>query len=197
MGWFTLIKGVLGKHKLLLFLGLGAVIAGFGYRTVTKIQDTSYQVGYSTAETKYLKLETERKVIYDTEVARLAELVATTEQTLADKLAEIERSAKQELLEVLDEKETTIAKLRTGNLRLSVELRRSAAASATTELAGSTALRHATYRAELSEAASEFFIGFAADADDAAVRLGQCQQTIRTYLETVADYNAKHTSVVP
>lgn len=191
-----LMKGLafLKDPKILIIIVVLGVVAYSAKATVENIQDASFSAGQAAERAVWIDKERKERLAYDAELKRLTELVNTTEAELEAKLVAIEENAKEELAEVLNEQKVTIAKLRTGNLRLSIDLRHTAAQAATAELAGATAVRHATYRAELSEAASEFLIGLAADADRTAVMLTQCQTTVTTYLEAVEEYNRKYST---
>lgn len=193
-----LAKGLmfLKDPKIIIILVVIAVVAYSAKATVDNIQEASYNAGVAAERAVWVAKEEKEKLAYETEVNRLKQLVLDTETSLKNKLAEVETKGKDKLQEVINEKDTTIANLRSGNLRLSIELRNTSAEAATTELAGATAVRYATYRAELSETASEFLITFGADADRAAVSLGVCQETIRTYRETVEEYNRKYSTYV-
>lgn len=189
----TLSKKLLLAPKWLWYLIVVLGVAAVGWHHLEKVKQEAFKEGYAKSQSEYAEIELRKQQAYELEVERLTDLVNKTQAELASKLSDIEKATQTKLQDVIDEKETTIDKLRRGNLRLSIDLRDTTAQAATAELAGSTAVRYATYRAELSEASSEFLIGLAADADDTAVRLGQCQQTVRTYLESVAKYNSTYT----
>lgn len=139
--------------------------------------------------------EEEKRIMreaYDEEIRRLNKLKVDVESKLQAKLDATNKRLETRLEEVNREAETTIANLRNRNLRLSIELRDTAANAATTELAAATASRNGARRAELSENAAEFLIGFAARADRVAERLQTCQSTINEYHEAVNEYNRKY-----
>lgn len=160
--------------------------------TVDNIQEQSFLAGQLDERNKWTERKEAEDAAREREILRLQQLVSDTESDLTSRLSKIENDLTEKFKGVIDEKDTTIASLRNGNLRLSIELRNKSAEAATTELAGAAAVRYATYRAELSEAASEFLITYAADADAAATALGSCQDTIRLYREKVAEYNSKY-----
>lgn len=180
--------------KILILLIVIGVVAYSAKATVDNIQEASFNAGVASERQVWEKKREEEIAAYNEEVRRLTELVISTQVELSSKLAKLEEDSQKKLKGVIDEKDAIITKLRSGNLRLSIELRDAAAEAATTELAGATAVRHATYRAELSRASSEFLITFAADADIAATALGTCQETIRLYRRTVEEYNQKYLS---
>lgn len=186
------IFGFLKNPKVVLAIVLLGLLSYLAKSGIDSVKETAYLKGVLATDLKWNELMLKQKKAYDLEIVRLNDLARETEAELNSKLVRLESDVKKQFQGALNEKDNLIDKLRSGNLRLSIDLRRTASNAATSDLAAATALRNATYRAELSEEASEFLITYAADADRAAIALGACQETIVSYINAVQDHNQKY-----
>jgi hypothetical protein len=121
------------------------------------------------------------------EVADLANRLRMAEHVGASKLIQAQEEKERELKNVTTEKDTIIAKLRLGLIRMrdpGTRPTERAGGAITSTITGVTQVVRSERGAELSDQASEFLFGEAARANATVVELNSCRKIAREQNET-------------
>lgn len=142
-----------------------------------------YQAGQQDERSTWLQRDNDALRIANGQIATLQQEARDQERVHGQAMADIATQHQKDLKDARTEKDRVIADLRARNLRLRVPVVATASAACSGGSAGPEAGPGAGQRdgettAELSEAAAEFFVGLASEADDVARQLSACQAVV-------------------
>ncbi len=142
-----------------------------------------YQAGRQDERNNWLQRDNEALRIANGRIATLQQAAREKEQTHGKAMDGIAAQHQKDLKDARTEQDRVIADLRARNLRLRVPVIASTSAAcrgggAGIEAGPGTGQRDGEATAELSDAAAEFLVGLASEADDVARQLSACQAVV-------------------
>ncbi|MDH0048595.1 lysis system i-spanin subunit Rz [Comamonas terrigena] len=142
-----------------------------------------YQAGRQDERNNWLQRDNEALRIANGRIATLQQEARDKERAHGQAMDGIAAQHQKDLKDARTEKDRVIADLRARNLRLRIPVVTTASAAcrgggAGSEAGPSTGQRDGEATAELSDAAAEFLVGLASEADDVARQLSACQAVV-------------------
>jgi hypothetical protein len=147
---------------------------------LSRIAGAIYQAGATAERSAWQKRENAELVKANARVIELESQARAQEHRHADDLALASQTYQEKLAHEKAAHDRTVADLRSGALRLRIELarRQTGSGSATAEAVSSAGRCDGETRAELSAASAEFLVGLASEADEVVHQLTACQAVV-------------------
>lgn len=160
-------------------LGIVAVAGGI-VLAISTYNGWLIEVGKTTERSVWQGRESAELAAANTKIIQLTTAARQAEQAHAAALTRISATYQEQLQHEKTSRDRTVADLRSGALRLRIELarRQTAGGSATGDAGASSGGCDGAALGELSDAAAEFLVDLTAEADDVVHQLTACQATL-------------------
>lgn len=166
------IAGVIG---LVVTLALMALLFFYGQH--------QYRLGAEAEKARWVARENAALRAANDEISQLNQLARDQERLHAEAMAHISTQFQEQLHHVKSQKDSVIADLRAGAVRLRVPVTPASASPACSGIPGeafaSARGRDGETRADLSAEAAEFLVGLASEADEVVQQLSACQALLQ------------------
>lgn len=156
------------------------LLVGLAYALLTSYGNARYEAGENAERSRWMQRETTELTTANARIIELERSARANERLQAERLAAASQTYQESLQHEKATHDRTVAGLRSGALRLRIELARRQTAdggSAAGATSGSGRC-DGEARAELSTAAAEFLVGLASEADTVVHQLTACQAVV-------------------
>lgn len=157
---------------LLVVVAIVAAIYAYGQK--------QFGLGEQAERATWLKRDNDALVQANAKIKQLEEDARATERRHAESIAQVSKKYQEELQHAKSRKDRVIADLRAGDQRLRIPVAATGCAggSEAGTTSASAVRRDGEARAELSDAAAEFLVGLATEADEIVHQLNACQALV-------------------
>ena len=142
-----------------------------------------FSLGEATEQARWVARENAALRAANEEISQLNTQAREQERQHAEAMAHISTQFQEQLQHVKSQKDSVIADLRTGAVRLRIPVTAPSTSAACggipAEAFASAAGRDGETRAELSAEAAEFLVGLASEADEVVQQLSACQALLQ------------------
>lgn len=164
----------------LAWLIAAALLVGLAWSGIVAYGNVRYTAGENAERSRWVQRENTELTTANARVIELERAARANERLQAERLAAASQTYQESLQHEKATHDRTVAGLRTGALRLRIELarRQTADGSGTAGFGPGAGRCDGEARAELSTAAAEFLVGLAAEADAVVHQLTACQAVV-------------------